>query len=504
MKKIRVRFAPSPTGALHLGGVRTALFNYLFALKHQGDFLLRIEDTDQTRYVKGAEEYIIESLRWCGIEYNEGVGKEGNFGPYRQSDRKEIYKQYADKLIENGGAYFAFDTPEELEEMRKHLESIHSETQQYDAKTRKLMKNSLTLPENEVKERIAKGEPYVIRIKTPENEKIVVQDLIRGAVKFHSEILDDKVLFKSDGMPTYHLANVVDDHLMQISHVIRGEEWLPSTPLHVLLYRFWGWENEMPQFAHLPLILKPDGNGKLSKRDGLKLGFPVYPLRYTDPSTSEVSEGYREWGYLPEAFINMLAFLGWNPGTEQEIFSLNELVDAFSLEKVSKAGAKFDLEKAKWFNHQYLRTSSNQKLTQLFQHFLKQKNIFAENHFVEKVCEVIKERCHLVSEFWGQGFYFFEAPKEYDSATMKKVWKTETPQILCEVKELIKNCSEFSAENLEKIVKNLINEKQYSVGIVFNSLRLAMVGKNFGIDLFKIFEILGKNEVLNRIEAILN
>lgn len=406
-KSVRVRFAPSPTGPLHIGGVRTALYNYLFAKRNNGTFILRIEDTDQLRYVPGAEEYIIESLKWCGIRYDEGPGIGGDYGPYRQSERQNLYRDFANQLIDNGYAYYAFDTPQELEEMRERLKAEKSDSQQYDVKTRGGMTNSLTLSQDETQHRISSGEPYVIRIKIPENEIIVVNDLIRGKVEVRSELLDDKVLFKSDGMPTYHLANIVDDHLMDISHVIRGEEWLPSAPLHVFLYRCFKWE--APQFAHLPLLLKPDGNGKLSKRDGDRLGFPVFPLKWEDPISRDVSSGYRESGYFPEAFINMLALLGWNPGTEQEIFSLEELTKEFSLERVGKSGSKFDPDKAKWFNHKYLVEISNTKLAEQFAPYIAERGITVDLGFVEKVVEIIKERANFVSDFWEQSSFFFTA-----------------------------------------------------------------------------------------------
>ncbi len=498
-RRIRVRFAPSPTGPLHIGGVRTALFNYLFAKKHGGDFLLRIEDTDQDRYVPGAENYIIESLLWCGIEYNEGVGKGGEYGPYRQSDRKPIYRQYADYLINNGFGYYAFDTKDDLENLRKEYEN-DKKTFQYDSTTRKSLRNSLTMSESEVKLLLDSGEHVVIRLKVPENELIHIKDLIRGEVVFHSTQVDDKVLFKSDGMPTYHLANVVDDYLMKISHVIRGEEWLPSTPLHVLLYRYLGWESEMPQFAHLPLILKPDGKGKLSKRDGDKGGFPVFPLLWTDPKTNEISSGYREAGYFKEAFINMLAFLGWNPGTEQEIFLLDELVAAFSLEKVGKAGAKFDPKKAMWFNQNYLRTKSEAELALLFQEILKEKQISVSNEFVEKICKNVKERVSFVKEIWGEADYFFNAPASYDEKIVKKFWKPEMPQILSQLCEFLQTIEPFDSPTTETEVKKFIEENQLQIGQIANTLRLVLVGASRGPHLFDIMELLGKEETIRRIE----
>jgi len=499
-KRIRVRFAPSPTGPLHMGGVRTALFNYLFAKKYNGDFLLRIEDTDQTRYVQGAENYIIESLQWCNIHFDEGVTNGGPYGPYRQSDRKEIYKEYIQRLIDSGNAYYAFDTPEELELMRKKLEEAKSESQQYDSITRMSMKNSLTLASEEVNQLLKNGAAYVIRLKTPENEIIKIIDIIRGEVVVHSSKIDDKVLFKSDGMPTYHLANVVDDYLMKISHVIRGEEWLPSTPLHVLLYKYFGWENDMPQFAHLPLLLKPDGKGKLSKRDGDRLGFPVFPLRWVDPVSNEVSSGYREAGYFPEAFVNMLAFLGWNPGTTQEIFTINELIQDFSLEKVSKSGAKFDQEKAKWFNHQYLKTKSSNELALLYMPELKQKGIEVSIEYVEQVCEFLKERANLITEFWEKSWYFFENPTLYDEKLIKSKWKTETPSIMMNLITAIKNIEPFTAENIDLAFKSFMETHAIGAGKVMNPLRLLLIGTNLGPDMVHFCSVLGKKSVLERMD----
>jgi glutamyl-tRNA synthetase len=501
-KKIRVRFAPSPTGPLHIGGVRTALYNYLFAKKLGGDFILRIEDTDQTRFVPGAEEYIIESLEWCGIKFDEGVHIGGPYAPYRQSERKNIYKQYADKLIENGFAYYAFDTSEELEIKRKEYEA-KKQTFQYSSSNRTSMKNSLSLSKEETKQKIESGEHFVIRIKIPENEIIEVNDLIRGKVHVDSSQLDDKVLFKSDGLPTYHLANVVDDYLMKISHVIRGEEWLPSAPLHVLLYRYLGWENEMPQFAHLPLLLKPDGNGKLSKRDGDKLGFPVFPLKWTDPKTKEVSSGYRESGYFPEALINILALLGWNPGTEQELFSMDELIHSFSLERVGKSGSKFDFEKAKWFNHQYLLKRSDEEIATSFSAILEEKGIKSNIEYLIKICRLIKERVNFVSELWSQSFFFFEAPKAFDEKAIKDKWKENSSQLLIEIKDIIANNSFSSAMQIKETVSNFIQEKQYNTGQIMNAFRISLVGASLGPDLFEIIILLGKDETLKRIDFAL-
>ncbi|ATA72468.1 MULTISPECIES: glutamate--tRNA ligase [Capnocytophaga] len=493
---VRVRFAPSPTGALHIGGVRTALFNYLFAKKHEGDFLLRIEDTDQTRYVEGAEQYIIEALNWCGIPFDEGVGKEGKHAPYRQSERKEIYKKYADELIQKGKAYYAFDSAEDLDNQRKEYESA-GKTFIYNWQTRLQLKNSLSLTEEEVKQRLDRGDEFVIRFKMPE-EVLKMNDLIRGEVIIDTKTLDDKVLFKSDGMPTYHLANIVDDHLMEISHVIRGEEWLPSLPLHMLLYRAFGWE--APQFAHLPLILKPVGNGKLSKRDGIKLGFPVFPLDWTEGDAP--LKGFKGEGYFPEALVNFLALLGWNPGTDQEIFSLNELIELFDLERVHKAGARFDPEKIKWFNHQYLQKKSDRELADDFSKILIEKGISIATDKVEKIVHLIKERATFVSDFWELGSYFFQKPSVYEDKAMKKQWKENTAQILTEVAQIIKETSNFSSVPLEEAVKNHITEKGYSFGQVMPPLRLALVGEMKGVHIFDIMEVIGKEETLQRIEAI--
>lgn len=498
-KPVRVRFAPSPTGPLHIGGVRTALYNYLFAKKNNGTFLLRIEDTDQLRYVPGAEEYIIKSLKWCGIHYTEGPDTGGKFAPYRQSERKALYAEYADQLVATGNAYYAFDTPEELDAMRDRLKAEKSDSQQYDVTTRSSMKNSLTMGDEETLKRINSGDPYVIRIKISGGETIVVNDLIRGRVEVKSELLDDKVLFKSDGMPTYHLANIVDDHLMEISHVIRGEEWLPSAPLHVFLYQCFGWE--APQFAHLPLLLKPDGNGKLSKRDGDRLGFPVFPLQWTDPSSGEISSGYRESGYFPEAFINMLAFLGWNPGTEQEMFSLDELANEFSLERVGKSGSKFDPDKAKWFNHKYLVEKSDAELANLFLPVLALKGIEASPEFVEKVIGIIKERANFVSDFWEQSAFFFEAPKTYDEQVVKKRWKADLPLIMNDLKERLAHVEDFRAEIIKEDIHHFVEEKAVGMGVVMNALRLLLVGGGFGPDLALIAEMIGKKEMIRRIET---
>lgn len=497
-RKVRVRFAPSPTGPLHIGGVRTALYNYFFAKQHGGDMILRIEDTDQTRFVPGAEDYIIEALTWLGIKFDEGVHIGGNYGPYRQSDRKPMYKQYADQLIETGWAYYAFDKAEDLDKIRKEYES-QKKNFQYDCNTRKDMQNSLTLSAEEVKRRIDSGEPYVVRFKFPADTEIVVHDLIRGDVHMNSNLLDDKVLFKSDGMPTYHLANIIDDHTMEVSHVIRGEEWLPSAPLHVMLYKAFGWEDTMPQFAHLPLLLKPDGNGKLSKRDGDRLGFPVFPLEWHDPKSGEISSGYREKGYYPEAVVNILAFLGWNPGVEQEIFSMDELIKLFSLERISKSGAKFDVEKAKWFNHKYLQTKTTQEIAAQFMPILQQKGIDAPAQLVEKAVELTKERAGFVSDLWEQTAFFFVAPTEYDPAVIKKRWKEDVPTHLKKVIEIIENTS-FEKQKLhDAVIEEYITANQLNMGQIMNCFRLCLVGTAKGPDLFEIVMLLGKDETLARL-----
>jgi len=497
-QNIRVRFAPSPTGPLHIGGLRTALFNYLFARHYKGTFILRIEDTDQTRYVPGAEDYILESLAWCGIEPDEGVGKGGPYGPYRQSERKIRYGAYAARLIDSGYAYYAFDTPEELDRLRKDAES-KGETFVYNADSRNLLENSLTMTPEAVVRRISSGDPYVIRYKFNPDDVIEVRDLIRGDVSFNTSTLDDKILYKSDGMPTYHLANVVDDHEMLITHVIRGEEWLPSLPLHVAMYKAFGWEKVMPQFAHLPLILKPAGKGKLSKRDGDKGGFPVFPLEWKDPVSGEISAGYRESGYFPEACLNILAFLGWNPGTEQELFTLEQLSEAFTLEKVGKSGSKFDPEKARWYNHQYLQMKSPGELAGLFLPELIQKGIRPEKDQLEKIISLVKERVSFVSELWEQSSFFFEAPEEYDPQVVKKRWKENSPVIMRSLADLLSGTEPFTSEHLEVVVKEAIEAGGYGMGEVMNAWRLALVGTSKGPGLFDMAEILGKNEVLKRI-----
>ncbi len=499
-RKVRVRFAPSPTGPLHIGGVRTALYNYFFAKQNGGDMLLRIEDTDQTRFVPGAEAYIIEALNWLGIKFDEGVGIGGNYGPYKQSERKPMYRQYAEQLINTGWAYYAFDKPEDLDKMRKEYEA-QKKTFQYDCKTRCTMQNSLTLPADEVKRRIESGEPYVVRFKFPADTEILVHDLIRGEVKMNSNLLDDKVLFKSDGMPTYHLANIVDDHTMEISHVIRGEEWLPSAPLHVMLYKAFGWEDTMPQFAHLPLLLKPDGNGKLSKRDGDRLGFPVFPLEWHDPKSGEVSSGYREKGYFPEAVVNILAFLGWNPGqgVEQEIFSIDELIKIFSLEHISKSGAKFDVEKAKWFNHKYIQIKSNEEIANLFERDLKERGIEAAHDYVCTVVGMMKERVSFVNELWEQTSYFFQAPTDYDPAVIKKRWKEGTSTHLKEIVKIIEK-TPFEKQTLHDAVMEYIQSNELNMGQIMNCFRLTLVGAAKGPDLFELIMLIGKDETLARLQ----
>jgi glutamyl-tRNA synthetase len=495
-RKVRVRFAPSPTGALHIGGVRTALYNYLFARQHGGEMIFRIEDTDSQRFVPGAEEYIIEAFKWLGVEFDEGVSFGGNYGPYRQSERKEIYKKYVKILLDNQKAYIAFDTPEELDAKRAEIKNF-----QYDASTRLSMRNSLTLSEEEVKSLIDSGEQYVVRIKIEPNEDIHVQDIIRGEVIINSSILDDKVLYKSsDELPTYHLANIVDDHLMDVSHVIRGEEWLPSAPLHVLLYRAFGWEETMPQFAHLPLLLKPDGNGKLSKRDGDRLGFPVFPLEWKDPKTGEISSGYRESGYLPEAVINFLALLGWNPGNDQEIMSMDVLIQLFDLHRCSKAGAKFDYEKGKWFNHQYIQLKSNEEIANLFIPYLKEQGVEAPLEKVVTVVGLMKERVSFIKELWDVCKFFFVAPTEYDEKTVKKRWKEDSPAQITELMHVLEAIDDFSLENQEKTVMEWIESKGYHLGNIMNAFRLTLVGEGKGPHMFDITAVLGKEETIVRMK----
>ncbi|MBS1952094.1 MAG: glutamyl-tRNA synthetase [Cytophagales bacterium] len=499
MKNVRVRFAPSPTGALHIGGVRTALYNFLLARQHGGTMILRIEDTDQNRFVPGAEEYILESLKWAGIEIDEGVGKGGPHAPYRQSERKPIYQKYAQQLIDQGKAYYAFDTEEELEAMRERLKSQHSSDQQYGSGTRMQMKNSLTLSESDVKSKIDSGEHYVIRLKVPPNEEIKLTDLIRGEVHVNSSQIDDKVLMKSDGMPTYHLANVVDDYLMKISHVIRGEEWLPSAPLHILLYKFLGWEKERPHFAHLPLLLKADGNGKLSKRDADKAGFPIFPLNWADPKTKEFSKGFRENGYLPEALLNFLAFLGWNPGTEQEIFSMKELIQVFSLDRISKHGARFDIHKAQWYNQQYLKKRSNEELTVFLYNSLKPENVICEAEKASKICEVLQERVTFPQDFWQQGKFFFIAPTSFDHQVISKKWNAETVKFLKTFVDCLNSTESTKVSEIKALLEKTSQATEIALGKIMQPLRVALTGESSGPDLMMTIEILGQKETISRI-----
>ena len=495
-RKVRVRFAPSPTGALHIGGVRTALYNYLFAKQNGGDLILRIEDTDSQRFVPGAEAYIIEALTWLGIRFDEGVGFGGNYGPYRQSERREIYKKYVDQLLESGHAYIAFDTPEELEAKRKAIPNF-----QYDASTRAQMRNSLTLSPEETKALMDSGHKYVVRVKIEPNEDVHVHDIIRGEVVINSSVLDDKVLYKSaDQLPTYHLANIVDDHLMEVTHVIRGEEWLPSAPLHVLLYRYFGWEDTMPQFAHLSLLLKPEGNGKLSKRDGDRLGFPVFPLEWHDPKSGEVYSGYRESGYLPEAVVNFLALLGWNPGNDQEVMSMDELIKAFNLSHCSKSGARFDYEKAKWFNHQYIQMKDNKEIASLFMPVVEAHGVHATPEYVEKVVGMMKGRVSFIKDLWDVCSFFFVAPTEYDEKTRKKRWKKESAAQLTEFIEVLRAHEPFDIESTEEAAKAWIESKGYNLGNIMNAARLALVGEGKGPHIFDITGALGKEESIRRIQ----
>jgi glutamyl-tRNA synthetase len=502
-RKVRVRFAPSPTGALHIGGVRTALYNYLFAKKHDGDFVLRIEDTDQGRFVPGAEQYIINSLKWVGIEPNEGLGfGDGPFAPYRQSDRKSIYKKYVDQLITDGYAYYAFDTTEELDAMRDRLKASNVDSK-YDAITRTAMINSLTLPEDETKRRLEKGDAYVVRIKLPRKEEVKFHDEIRGWVIVNTATMDDKVLYKSDGMPTYHMANIVDDFSMEITHVIRGEEWLPSAPLHVLLYRYLGWENVMPKFAHLPLLLKPDGNGKLSKRDGDKLGFPVFPLEWKDPKTEEVSSGYKQSGYLPEAVVNLLAFLGWNPGTHQEIFSMEELIEAFTLDRVSKHGAKFDQNKAKWYNQQYIRKVENSVLALELAKQLASNNIKAEIIYIEKVCELVKEKISFIKELWDYSNYFFVEPTKYDETVIKKRWNKKSPLVINDLIAMLRNVSTFDHTNVEEAYNQALAKNEVANKDFLQMFRVCLSGLAGGPPIFEMAALLGKELTITRLENAL-
>lgn len=495
-RRVRVRFAPSPTGALHIGGVRTALYNYLFARQHKGDFVFRIEDTDSNRFVPGAEEYIIESFRWLGLQFDEGVSFGGDKGPYRQSERREIYKKYVDRLLEDGKAYIAFDTPEELESKRNEIQNF-----QYDARTRMQMRNSLTLTKEETEALIADGTQYVVRFRVEPGIEVHIDDLIRGDVRIMSDIVDDKVLYKSsDELPTYHLANIVDDHLMEITHVIRGEEWLPSAPLHVLLYKAFGWEETMPRFAHLPLLLKPEGKGKLSKRDGDRLGFPVFPLEWHDPKTGEVSSGYRESGYFPEAVINFLALLGWNPGTEQELFSLDELVSLFDITKCSKSGARYDFQKGIWFNHEYILRKSSEEIAQLFAPIVANNGVEESMERITKVVSMMKDRVNFVKELWDLCSFFFIAPTEYDEKTVKKRWKADSALVMSELATVLEGIDDFTVERQEPVVLSWVEEKGYNLGDVMNAFRLALVGIGKGPGMFDISAFLGKEETLKRIE----
>lgn len=497
--KVRVRFAPSPTGGLHIGGVRTILYNYLFAKKHEGEFILRIEDTDQTRFVEGAEEYILNCLKWCGLEPNEGPEQGGNYGPYRQSERKSIYKKYAEQLVKEGYAYYAFDTPEELESKRQVIENFR-----YDHHTRMQMRNSLTIPHEAVESLIKEGTPHVVRIKMPDNEQIHFTDMIRGEVSFNSSEVDDKVLLKADGMPTYHLAVVVDDYLMKISHAFRGEEWLPSAPVHVLLWKYLGWAEEMPQWAHLPLILKPDGHGKLSKRDGQRLGFPVYAINWTDPKTHEKADGFMDVGFLPQAFLNMLAMLGWNDGTDQELFSLTELIDKFSLDRVHKGGAKFDYEKAKWYNAEWIKRTNADDLLPYVEDVLMRKGIVnVEHSYLKTVIDMVKERCTLLTDFYQQASFFFEAPVQYDLNSVKPKWSVEKAEFFKTFTQSLENESELSSEILETNFKALAAERNIKVGELMLPFRMMLVGGKFGPQVFDIAALLGQQENIARIEKAL-
>lgn len=499
-RKVRVRFAPSPTGALHIGGVRTALYNYLFARQHGGEMVFRIEDTDSSRFVPGAEEYIIESFRWLGIKFDEGVSFGGKYGPYRQSERRSIYKEYVSRLLDAGRAYIAFDTPEELEAKRAEVKNF-----QYDAHTRLGMRNSLTMPAGEVDKLVAEGVQYVVRFKVEPGEEIHVDDIIRGDVVIKSDILDDKVLYKSaDELPTYHLANIVDDHLMEITHVIRGEEWLPSAPLHVLLYRAFGWEDTMPRFAHLPLLLKPDGKGKLSKRDGDRLGFPVFPLEWHDPKTGEVSAGFREQGYFPEAVVNFLALLGWNPGTEQELFTLDELVSQFDLGKCSKAGARFDYKKAIWFNHEYILKKNDDEIARLFAPIVAGNGIDEPMERIRQVVAMMKDRVDFVKELWPLCSFFFIPPTEYDEKTVRKRWKEDSPQVMTQLAEILEGLDDFSIESQEHAVMAWVEAKGYKLGDVMNAFRLALVGIGKGPGMFDISAFIGKEETLRRLHRAID
>jgi glutamyl-tRNA synthetase len=499
---VRVRFAPSPTGPLHIGGLRTALYNYLFAKKHNGTFILRIEDTDQSRYVEGAEQYIKDALDWCGLKVDEGPEKSGNYGPYRQSERQAMYKEYAEKLVETDHAYYAFDTPQELEKLRNNYEK-KGETFTYNSQNRNRLSNSLNISNEELEEYLSENKPYVIRFKMPLAKQLLISDTIRGNIQVRTDALDDKILFKSDGMPTYHLANIVDDHLMKITHVIRGEEWLPSLALHFLLYDAFDWD--APEFAHLPLILKPSGKGKLSKRDGEKDGFPVFPLEWKDPKTGQISAGYREDGYLPEAVVNMLSLLGWNDSSDQEIFSLEELIKKFELSRVHKSGAKFDPEKTHWFQHQYIQKVNEIDLAKDFQNWIsKEKNIQSDFDYVLKLVTILKERVTFISDFWSEAYFFFESPTEFNSKTAKKAWKPDTNEIILELRHLISEQNDFSKPSVQPAIKEWIQGQNIGFGKVMQPLRLALVGDMKGPDVFEIITLLGKTEVLKRLDFALN
>ena len=500
-KHVRVRFAPSPTGPLHIGGLRTALYNFLFARKHQGTFVLRIEDTDSSRYVPGAEEYIINSLEWCGLIPDESPDRGGDFGPYRQSERKEHYAGFARELVENGHAYYAFDTPEELEKARKRLHNDKGIPFQYNAFTRPQMKNSLTMSEEETTALLASQAPFVVRLKVPENEKVELHDLIRGIVTVRTEEIDDKILMKSDGMPTYHMANVVDDHLMQITHVIRGEEWLPSTPLHVLIYQYLGWENTMPEFAHLPLLLKPEGKGKLSKRDGLKHGYPVFPLEWDDPQSGETLTGFKESGYLPDAFINFLALLGWNPGTEQEIFSLEELSQAFSIDRIGKGGAKFDINKAKWFNQQYLKIKSTQELAGYLNASLTSEGVEFPGDKAGQVADVMRDRITFPDDIWLKGQFFLKQPAEYNEKVVREKWTRENVQVLSDYAGALTKLETVSEEKAKGTLEAILELNKVAIGKVMQALRVALTGEGGGPDLMRIISILGPSECSNRLRT---
>ncbi|MCF0207356.1 MAG: glutamate--tRNA ligase [Bacteroidales bacterium] len=495
---VRVRFAPSPTGPLHIGGVRTALYNYLFARHNGGQMILRIEDTDQTRYVEGAEEYIMNSLEWCGLKFDEGIREGGKFGPYRQSDRKEIYKVYAQQLIDNGSVYMAFDTPEELNDLRANAEK-EGKTFIYNFSTRGSLRNSLAMSKEEVDELLKNGTPYVLRFKVPENRILETHDEIRGDITFNTKEMDDKVLMKTDGLPTYHLANIVDDHLMEITHVIRGEEWLPSLPLHILLYEAFGWEH--PKFAHLPLILKPSGKGKLSKRDGDQLGFPVFPMQFNN--NGEMCKGYREDGYFPEAFINMLALLGWNPGTDQEIFSMQELIDQFTIERVGKSGSRFDPDKTKWFNHQYIMKKSAEEVAELFRNDLDARKIDYSKFDIVRICELMKERISFIHEMWDETRFFFETPTQFDEKFKKKSCKEDTAEVMETLVTILDSCKDFKPETTENAVKSWIESNEWGFGKVMSPFRLAVVGEGKGPSVFDMIEVIGKEETLKRINNLI-